>query len=334
MSSKRGPSRMRELLRRSSLDVARGFALFFGLFGLANGALNLFDARWDANEFWIGAPSVALAPLCVALTAWSLFPARTLPRRLGVVAALVLAVGCMVDAAGVARAASVGTVELGTALSLSAALAVAFALLAVRVASARPSDMRSTLRRSIATAAWAAGCVALFPLALSLTLGRSDYRGPADAIVVFGARAYADGSLSHALEDRVNTAAELYRAGLAPTVWMSGGPGDGDVHEVDAMRTAAIELGVAAEDVALDYEGWSTARTAHNLKPRLPAGGRVIAVSHGFHLTRVRLAFAREGLQVVTVPADSPERPLGARTRLHLRDALGFWAYWIGYGAA
>lgn len=328
---------MRDFLRSLPLDAARGFALFFGAFGLANGALGLHEPAWDANAFWIGLPTLAVAPLCTVLTTWSLAPHREFLRRLAFLAALTLTVACAVDAIGVLQAERAGTVALGAALSFSALLALSFAVLATLVRRAPPadSDVRGrTRRRLILVIGLAGGFAGLFPLALSLTLGRSDYRGPADAIIVFGARAYADGRLSHALEDRVQTAAELYVAGLAPTVWMSGGPGDGDVNEVEAMRDEAIRLGVAPEDIALDFEGWNTALTAHNLTPRLPEGGRVIAVSHGFHLTRVRLAFAREGFEVVTVPADSPDRPLSARTRLHLRDAVGFWAYWVGYGTS
>lgn len=328
---------MRDCVRSLPLDAARGFALFFGSFGLANGLLRLIEPAWDANEFWTGLSTPTVAPLCAVLTTWSLAPHREFVRRLAFLVALIFTVACAVDAIGVVQADRAGTVALGATLSFSALLALCFGVLAtlVRRAPRADSDLRApTRRRLIVAIGLAGGFAGLFPLALSLTLGRSDYRGPADAIIVFGARTYADGRLSHALEDRVQTAAELYAAGLAPTVWMSGGPGDGDVHEVEAMRTAAVRLGVAPDDIALDFEGWNTALTAHNLKPRLPAGGRVIAVSHGFHLARVRLAFAREGFEVVTVPADSPDRPLAARTRLHLRDALGFLAYWIGYGAS
>jgi len=47
--------------------------------------------------------------------------------------------------------------------------------------------------------------LAAFPLALMLFFGNTDYRRPADAVVVFGARVYASGKLSDALEDRIRT---------------------------------------------------------------------------------------------------------------------------------
>lgn len=316
------------------VDLARGFALFFGAFGTANVSLGLYRPDLDANEFWIGLPNFAVAPACLALIGWSVAPRIRFARHTAALASLTLAARCIEDAFGVAQAERAGTVVVGSALSFSTGLATCFVVLGVTALRSRFDRVATrSWRRQGTVLASAGACAALFPLALSWTLGRSDYRGRADAIVVFGARAYADGTLSHALEDRVRTAADLYRAGCAQQIWMSGGPGDGAVHEVEAMRNAAIGLGVRSDDIALDFEGWNTAKTARNLALRLPQNGRVIAVSHGFHLARVRLAFARLGLDVVTVPADSVERPLAANTRLHLRDAVGFWAYWAGYGS-
>ena len=318
-------------------NATRGFALFVGCFGLANLSLGLVHANWNANDFWTGLPSFVIAPACLALALWAVAPRLRFVRGAATLSALALSTGCVLDAIGVARAEHAGGVVLGGALSLSSALAVLLLCTTLSAYRTRTGEKPRARRRvfQLAEVALFAGLsAAALPLALTATLGRSDYRGPADAIVVLGARAYADGRLSHALEDRVRTAAELYREGHAPLIWMSGGPGDGAVHEVEAMRDAAVALGVPADRVQLDFEGWNTARTAHNIAPRLPADGRVIAVSHGFHLARVRLAFAREGRTVVTVPADSPTRPLAARARLTLRDAAGFWAYWLGYGTS
>src|SRR5205823_2607480 len=68
-----------------------------------------------------------------------------------------------------------------------------------------------------------AACVIAFPLAQMWFFGETDYRRRADAAVVFGARAYADGRASPVLADRVTTACELYRAGLVPKLIFSGG---------------------------------------------------------------------------------------------------------------
>ncbi len=119
------------------------------------------------------------------------------------------------------------------------------ALLALGAVPARP---RFTL-------AAAALLLALFPLAHVFTFGRTSYARPADWIVVLGARCYADGKPSQTLTERVRTACRLYRAGYAPKLFLSGGPGDGATHEVEAMRALAMEEGVAEGEIVVDREG-------------------------------------------------------------------------------
>jgi uncharacterized SAM-binding protein YcdF (DUF218 family) len=203
--------------------------------------------------------------------------------------------------------------------------------------------LRALLRRDaagarprVAAAAGAAGaaaaCLAL-PLLLMVAFGRVDHRAPADAIVVFGARAYADGRASVALADRVRTGVELYHAGLAPRLVLSGGPGDGAHHEVDVMRDLALAADVPPAAIELDHTGHDTAATVWNLRARLAGeeARRVLAVSHGYHLPRVALTCARAGLDARTVPARQ-ERPLGNRRRLVARETAAFWVYWAQPG--
>ncbi|HWQ90126.1 MAG TPA: YdcF family protein, partial [Clostridia bacterium] len=123
--------------------------------------------------------------------------------------------------------------------------------------------------------------------------------------VVLGARAYADGRPSDALADRVRTACELYRQGLARTLLFSGGPGDGAVHETEAMKRMAVGLGVKPEDILVDEQGLNTRATVRNtnaLLDRLHAD-RVLVVSHFYHLPRIKLTYQRTQREVYTVPA-------------------------------
>lgn len=173
-------------------------------------------------------------------------------------------------------------------------------------------------------------CFGLFPMALMLFFGNTDYRRPADAIVVFGARAYDDGRLSDALEDRMRTACELYRAGLARKLVVSGGPGDGDIHETEAMRRYAIEHGVAAEDIFMDADGLNTAATVRNTVPlfREWQVQRVLAVSHFYHLPRIKLAYQRAGFEVYTVPARQ-NHWLSQIPYNIAREVAAFWVYYL-----
>ncbi len=176
-----------------------------------------------------------------------------------------------------------------------------------------------------------AACMVLFPLMQMLCFGHTDYRRPSDAIIVFGARAYADGSLSVPLADRVRTACGLYHEGLAPWLIFSGGPGDGDVHETEAMRQLALELGVPDGAIRLDSQGLNTRATARETARMLEQLGArsAMAVSHFYHLPRVKMSYARLGWNVYTVPAEE-SYTLRAMPIYMLREIVGLWVYYLG----
>jgi vancomycin permeability regulator SanA len=155
-----------------------------------------------------------------------------------------------------------------------------------------------------------------------LAFGTTDYRRPADAIVVLGARAYADGRPSWALEDRVRTACEMWHEGRAPVVVMSGGPGDGAVHETEAMRRLALDLGVPDAAIRLDRDGVSTRATAANAAG-LPTA---LVVTHAYHLPRTKTAFERRGVRAFTVPAEQ-RRVIRRMPWMVAREVAAWWWY-------
>lgn len=148
--------------------------------------------------------------------------------------------------------------------------------------------------------------------------------------MVFGARVYADGSLSLAVADRVRTGCSLYKQGLVQKVIFSGGPGDGDIHETEAMRRMAIQLGVPACDILLDRQGLNTEATVRNTCGMLIEHGlsRVLAVSHFYHLPRIKLAYQRHGREVYTVPAQETRR-LRALPAYMLREVAALLLYYV-----
>ena len=170
----------------------------------------------------------------------------------------------------------------------------------------------------------------LFPLAQIFCYGKTDYRRPAQAAVVFGARVYADGSLSQALRDRTRTAVELYRQGLVARLIFSGGPGDGKIHETEAMRNFSIRRGVRPEHIILDKEGLDTRRTAENTVAlfRRYRYRRVLAVSHFFHLPRIKMAYKRAGFEIYTVPAKETYI-LKSMPYLIMRETAALWFYYL-----
>jgi len=283
--------------------IGRTVAAVLGLFALAN-------LRGAENLWWIDVrplPGWILAFPGVVLIAHALWPQRCMR-------VVVATVGLLMTVS------MVNTARFWN-LDLQAASAVPFTVLVTGLL-ALILKSPATSRPGI-VAVGTLGILAVgLPLAQAWFFGRTDYRRPADAIVVFGARTYADGRPSDALADRVRTGCELYLAGYAPRLLFSGGPGDGAFHETDAMRELALALGVPDEAIEIDRSGLNTEATVAHSGSR-----RVLVVSHFWHLPRVKMTYRRAGIPAYTVPAR--ERYIIRQTPyLMLRETAAFWWYW------
>jgi uncharacterized SAM-binding protein YcdF (DUF218 family) len=130
------------------------------------------------------------------------------------------------------------------------------------------------------------------------------------------------------LADRVRTACELYRQWLVNRLVFSGGPGDGAVDEPRAMRRLALREGVPDRAILLDPHGVNTESTVRNTCALFDRLGvrRVLAVSHGYHLPRIRMCYRRAGREVFTVPARET-CPLPGPSYLLCREVAAVWAY-------
>jgi uncharacterized SAM-binding protein YcdF (DUF218 family) len=135
--------------------------------------------------------------------------------------------------------------------------------------------------------------------------GRRERAGPAEAVVVLGARVLPGGEPSRALRARVEKAVELYRRGVAPRLVLSGGVGLHPPAEARVMRELAVRLGVPAEACVLEEQSRSTEENARYSAELLRALGvrQVVVVSDCFHLLRARQCFRRQGYEVATSPA-------------------------------
>ena len=165
-------------------------------------------------------------------------------------------------------------------------------------------------------------------VALMYTFGKTDYRRTADAAVVFGAGVWADGTPSDALKDRVRTGVELYQQGLVKYLVMSGGPGPGSVHETQAMSTLAQAAGVPAQAILVDEQGVNTRSSVENTVRLFGEKHftRVLAVSHFYHVPRIKSAYMQAGVEVYTVPARESYL-LTAMPYYVAREAVAIWAY-------
>jgi SanA protein len=103
--------------------------------------------------------------------------------------------------------------------------------------------------------------------------------------IVLGAKVWDDGSLSHALIDRVTTGVELYKAGKVKKLLMSGDNPSADYDEPTAMKNDAIRQGVPEQDIISDFAGRRTYDTCYRAKEVFEVKKAVI-VSQEFHLPR------------------------------------------------
>ena len=128
----------------------------------------------------------------------------------------------------------------------------------------------------------------------------------------------------------MRTACELYDKQLAPRLVFSGGPTAGEKHETEVMRDLAIELGVPAEAITLDRDGLNTRATVANTSSFFKEDeiDRVLAVSHFYHLPRIKLSYQRQGIDVFTVPCKQTR--LIKKTPWSVgREVLALWYYYL-----
>ena len=140
-----------------------------------------------------------------------------------------------------------------------------------------------------------------------------------DCIIVPGARVYGDGTLCSELRDRMDTAIELYEAGVSDRLLLSGDHGTADYDEVTAMKMYAVERGVAEKDIFLDHAGFSTYETMYRAAAVFGAESCVV-VTQRFHLPRAVYLADKMDMQAYGVEAD---RGSYARIRYYeAREAL------------
>ena len=328
------PNRERKFVGWASI-TARGLALFYGGFALLNLVGGWLVPGFDANLWWL---DLRLLPLAWAqafmgLTALALLafgvalPRSGVRRGLTILVASALIFVSLVNSVQFYGLSLRGRIHAGW-LPVSLLVTLAFILI-LRVA-LEEQPARGGLRAMTQALALCGLCLVAFPLAQMLGFGRTDYRRPADVVVVPGARVYADGRLSDALADRVRTACGIYKDHLAAKLIFSGGPGDGTIHETEAMKRFAIGLGVLEGDILLDSGGVNTQATVQHVDAMCAKLGaqRVLVVSHAYHLPRLKLAWHRQGREIFTVPAKE-EYLLGRMPLYMAREVVALWAYYL-----
>ncbi|MEO8694021.1 MAG: ElyC/SanA/YdcF family protein [Acidimicrobiales bacterium] len=145
--------------------------------------------------------------------------------------------------------------------------------------------------------------------------------------LVLGAGLDRNGFPTLMLADRVNGAVELYRRGVVGHLLMSGDNSRADYDEPTSMRRLAIEAGVPAESITLDFAGFSTFDSC--VRARRIFGVRdAVVVTQDFHAARAVATCRGAGIDAVAFAQSTAGysrtdvRPLQAREKVATVKAL------------
>ncbi len=116
--------------------------------------------------------------------------------------------------------------------------------------------------------------------------------------LVLGAAAYGD-RLSDALQDRVDTAIELYEAEKVSILVMSGAE-----NETKAMRNYAVNQGINKNNIVEDSSGLNTLASITNISE---LDRSVIIVTQKYHLPRALFIASQMDIDAVGMIADKRE---------------------------
>ena len=181
----------------------------------------------------------------------------------------------------------------------------------LRVGSVGDRGARSLL--SVALTRLVLGVVLVGALVVGGTLvrvwqvARVDDRSSADVVVVLGAAQY-DGTPSAVLGSRLDHAARLWRAGVAPVIVTVGGRRDGDTYtEAEAGRNYLTFYGIPADAVVPVGEGSDTLASLRAVARRAGTAGwrTAVIVSDPWHSLRARTMANDLGLATWTSPTRS-----------------------------
>jgi len=150
----------------------------------------------------------------------------------------------------------------------------------------------------------AANAAVCLPSATEIVTEREAASFGADCILVLGAAVYADGTPSAILQDRLDVAARLYRAGIAPKVIVSGNDSDDSHNEARAMKAYLVLQGVPEADVLCDAYGLTTYDSAWRARAVFGAH-RIVVATQTYHLYRALFDARGAGLEARGIACDA-----------------------------
>ena len=149
-----------------------------------------------------------------------------------------------------------------------------------------------------------------------------------DCILVLGCGVHADGTPTPMLRSRMTRAVELYQAGWADKLLLSGDNSRADYNEVATMKTLALEGGVPEEDIVLDHAGFSTYDSLYRAQDVFLVK-RLVIVTQEYHLSRALYLADALGLGawgVAAAPRNDAGQIMRDAREILARDKAILWA--------
>ncbi|MBI3210619.1 MAG: YdcF family protein [Candidatus Solibacter usitatus] len=155
---------------------------------------------------------------------------------------------------------------------------------------------------------------------------------PADLILVLGAAEYR-GKPSPVLRARLDHAFDIYNQGIAKKILTTGGAGGDPVFtEGEVGRTYLSRKGVPVEDIIVEAESESTAKSltySAEIMRRMGLRSCVI-VSDGYHIFRARKMLRELGIEAYGAPRPTVMQGKWAQFWLCFRQAVGYDLWVLG----
>ena len=174
-------------------------------------------------------------------------------------------------------------------------------------------DGRRWLRALLLTLAILAAVECALLAAVAITARVMDDPSPCDCMIVLGGGIDpASGAPKATLAYRLDRAAELYRAGYAPAIIVSGGQGlDEPISEAQSMRDYLIALGIPEASIIMEASSVNTEENMAFSRALMDERGykSALVVTSDYHLWRALRLAERAGISARGAGSRNSDNP-------------------------